>query len=266
MSFHSSIPACDVALAYHPATLRWVSTAIDSILNQQNADCILHVIADAVPQEEDNRIRSYFSDAPNIFFYRNENVIGPYQSLHTVFKHFKTDYIAIQDSDDISLPHRIWHSVTALQEHNAEIFGGAMENFIDWRSLITESIDHYLLRHSVIEHSGMETSLNPVGTINHPTMVIKYSTFKNLNGYEKWFSYADWDLIERAVRFGIPIHASPTIVTLRRLHKDSLCQNKQTGLGSDYHKKKMAERAKRHENLSGQTMCHNKFGSLNKYL
>ncbi len=59
---------CDVVIPYHTPALPYVHAAIDSILNQQNARCIIHVIADAVDTEHDQRIRQMYKDAPNLRF------------------------------------------------------------------------------------------------------------------------------------------------------------------------------------------------------
>lgn len=231
-----SIPACDIIIAYHSATLRWVSTSIDSALNQQNVRCIVHVVADEVDEADDQRIRNMFSGSANIRFYRNAKSIGPYQSVHRVFDCLETPHIAIQDSDDLSLPHRIRFSLDALERHRCDVFGGAMENFVDWQWKSHPTIRAKLAREGRIMHSGVSWSDCPSGWIANPTMVVKKSAFQALNGFAPLYTCADLEFSERVHRYGVPVHYSKAIVVLRRLHGQSLSSNDDTGHSSRYMK------------------------------
>jgi|GEM_PF-5059008 len=226
--------SCDIVISYHPATLQWVSAAIDSALNQQHANCFVHVIADAVPHEDDLCIRDKFKDAENISFYRNEQSLGPYHSLHSIFRYLKTDYIAIQDSDDISLPHRIWFSITELHNHNCAIFGGTMENFLDWRTRTDDLPKTKQCTAGVVVKSGFVSESYPHGWLINATMVLKKDTFMELNGFTDMFRGADAEFIERASCAGIAMHISDAVVILRRIHTSSLTSDKKIGLDTAY--------------------------------
>ncbi|MBT5149504.1 MAG: glycosyltransferase [Candidatus Peribacter sp.] len=257
--------SCDVVIAYHEPAIPYLATAIDSILNQQDAQCYIHLVADAVPEEKAEAIRQMYVDAPNMFFYRNEETLGPYRSFHSVFDSLKTDYIAVQDSDDIALPHRIWHSVTALQKSQCKIFGGAMENFIDWRSNDSQSPNSYLEEQGQIARSGIQEDYCPSGRVNNPTMVVAKSAFEELNGFADWYCGADNEFVERAHQAGVPVHFSDAVVVLRRLHKNSMVQNEDTGMHTNFQEKSARRLRDRYLQFT-EGFDPKPFGSLRKEL
>ena len=110
--------------------LQWVPQAIDSILWQQSVECFIHLINDDSP-ENDAWLREKYASRQNLFGYRNRRILGPYRSVHQEWPFMKTDNFAVQDSDDLSYPHRLWFSIQALETHGAEIFGGVMEQFLE---------------------------------------------------------------------------------------------------------------------------------------
>jgi hypothetical protein len=262
---HNESPiTCDVVLPYHNAALPYVAASIDSILNQQNARCIIHAIADAVSKEDEDIIKSLYRDASNIRFYRNETSIGQYQSVHKVFHKLESKYIAIQDSDDISLPHRLWHSVTEMQKHNADIFGASMENFIDWRSNGYAKADWYIENQGIISESGIKANYCPSGRVNNPTMVLTKQSFLKLNGFTDWRYSADNEFVERAHRAGMSFHYSPSVVVLRRIHKESIGQHPKTGFHTETQKKASQQLLARYEELESETDMA-QFGSMNAF-
>ena len=260
----NGVPCCDVLLPYHTAAIPYVTTAIDSVLNQQNVRCNIHVIADGVSETQADGIRQQYVDAPSVYFYRNNISIGQYQSIHRVFHKLRTDYIAIQDSDDISLPHRIWHSVTAMQEHDCDIFGASIENFVDWRSQGYAKSDWYMENQGVIAESGIKEDYCPSGRIINPTMVVTKQAFAALNGFTDWRYSADNEFIERAHRAGMSFHVSPSVVVLRRIHKGSIGQDAKTGFHTETQKEAAKALFKRYaEMIPGEDMA--QFGSLKEF-
>ena len=112
---------CDVVTPFCQADERYLFTSAYSILCQVGANVTLHVVADGFePSDETKRLAEEFE---NLKLYRNEKVLGPYLSVMRIFHNFKTDFFAIQDADDYSLPHRIWHAVTTLQRTGYDLFG-----------------------------------------------------------------------------------------------------------------------------------------------
>lgn len=259
----TDLPSCDVIIPYHEPTVRWLPMTIDSILNQQHAECIVHLIADAIDPSLDEGILREYEHLPQVRMYRNTERLGPYQSLHAIFSHLETDYIAIQDSDDIALPHRIWHSVTSMREHDADIFGGAQENFIDWQSRENPDLKQYVDWHGNIMFSGVHVRGTPSGRVNNPTMVVKKSCFEELNGFSCWLTGCDTEFIERAHRAGAKVHVSDAVVLLRRKHGSSFASSVDYGNGSDVSERIFKQR-NLHYNEFTPGFDPKLFGSLHK--
>ncbi|QDV49525.1 glycosyltransferase [Gimesia fumaroli] len=220
---------CDVIIPYHPATFEWVEESVNSILNQNCARPIIHLIADGFPTSED-ALRFKFNDAPNVRKWRNKTAVGPFISTMRIFDHLETDIMLVQDSDDIAMPDRCWYTVACLEQTGREIFGASVQQFIDhkWSCPLVERIYHK----SPTLTSGNINEANPGGNVVHPTMGIRKSTFEKLNGYTEALTAADTHLIRRAHEMGCSFFISPDVVALRRLHSKSLSHGKRIGFGS----------------------------------
>lgn len=242
-----SVVTCDVVLPYHEVTVGWLPSAIDSILNQRSARCVIHVVADGVERRHQNVVQKMFSSQPDIRFYHNPQPIGPYQSCNAIFFNLETDFIAMQDSDDISLPNRIYHSISALQKHHADIAGFAAQNFVDPACRGRNDSLSALASRRWINYSGPSNDVYPNGFLMNPTMVLTKAVFKRLNGFTDWFSYCDAEFIERARASGCKVIHDDTVTVLRRLHSKSMTNNTQTGLRTPYHNEHLNKLYKRYK-------------------
>lgn len=257
--------SCDIVIPYHAPAFQWVFTSVDSVLNQQNANCVIHIVGDAVDQKMHQEIIDRYRDAPDVYFYRNEDSLGPFRSLHKVFHAFKTPYSAFQASDDISLPHRIHYSVSALRKNSCEVFTAGIENFIDWKSSDSEVLQKEIQAAGRIQVPGPVAKNSPSGRVISGTMVIKNSTFLRLNGYADWFCGADTEFAERAYRSGASVCSSDIVVLLRRMHIESLYHGKSHGLHTDIRKAYKRQQLERFALFEGD-FDPRAFGSLDKYL
>lgn len=257
--------SCDVVIPYHRVPVRWVIDAIDSILNQQNADCVLHVVGDAVDEDMHRTIKGAFLGAPDVHFHMNTDAIGPFRSFHKAFHDFRTPYSAFQASDDISLPHRIHHSISLLRKQHCEIYSAAYENFLDWTSADDEFLKERIGHTGSIDLSGAIHGCSPSGKLNSGAMVMSNEMFLRLNGFADWFTSADTEFAERARRAGVPIVISDSIVLLRRMHTSSLYHGEEHGHHSAERNHYNAEMIERYERFV-PGFDPRPFGSLDKYL
>jgi len=129
---HSPKPVwdCDVVLPYYDSTDPYVQTAIDSILIQQDARCIVHIVAIDVMEENYRRLTRHYDGYTNLRFHRMAKPLGFYNLLLYLLEEYETDYIAFQHSSDIALPWRIKNSISLLQAENAEITSCATQNLL----------------------------------------------------------------------------------------------------------------------------------------
>ena len=220
---------CDVVIPYHPAAFEWVEQAVLSILNQNDAKPLIHLIADGFPISDDI-LRHKFNNMPNVRKYRNQNSVGPFVSTMRALKWFETDYIMPHDSDDYALPDRIRISLDQMRETGADLFGAAMTQFIDYR-WSSELVERIYKKEPVI-YSGIKNRRTPKGNAIHATLCIKKTAFEKLNGYFDSLTSADTHLVRRAGDAGMMLTTTDRVVALRRLHSQSLSHGKRSGIGS----------------------------------
>ncbi len=249
---------CDVVIPYCQANLQWLSAAVDSILNQAGSKCVVHLITDGFDVKDDPAL--LYKDHPQVRLYRNEKSIGPYRTLNRIFDRLETDYIAIQDSDDIALPHRIEHSIKTLQSKGGEIYGGAMRQFVSHEASDEKSLQR--LKATPIHRSGHKKwKLCPEGNVINGTLVVCKDTYQRMNGFADLMGSADLEFATRAHRAGCKIITDDEVVGLRRLHSESLSHG-------PTHGDKTASRIAAHEKIaeSYKSMVpgcdFRKFGSL----
>lgn len=255
-------PLCDVILPYHKEALPYVEEAIRSILNQtlnQHPNrLILHLIADGIPPEVDP-IVNQFDFLPNVRSYYTIEPAGPYVACLQAFQYLESDYLAIMDSDDIALPHRLDYSIQKLQETNADIFGGSMLQFVDYRnqdSSVLERWNKIPVHRSVKRKDGI--------SVVNCTMVIRRQSFEELNGFRDFFCGADIHFVQRAYIAGYKFHCDEEIIGLRRLMSSSISNNLQTGFGTDARKEILAQQQNDYHEINNGAHPRD-YGSLNKY-
>lgn len=248
---------CDVVIPYCQTNLQWLKTSVESILNQAGSECIVHLIADGFDLPDDPALE--YAHNSRVRLYRNKTTIGPYRSLNRIFDRLETPYIAVQDSDDIAMPHRIAHSIEALK--NGEIYGGAMRQFVSHENRDEESLRR--LKATPIHKSGHNKwRLCPEGNVINGTLVMRKDAYQRLNGFAPLMGSADLELATRAHRAGCKVITDDEIVGLRRLHSASLSHG-------PTHGDKTASRKAAHEKIkqSYEAMVpgcdFKKFGSLN---
>jgi len=214
---------CDAVIPYDPANLPFLPAAIQSTLNQQHADVVVHAVNDGFDDTLDAHIRRDFGDVDNVRLYRNPKPVGPYVTTNRLFDHLVTDFVLIHDSDDLAAPYRAWRSVTALEQTGADVFGGAMEQFVD------ESADGEYRRELLeraekrpVLFSGERWPLAPLGAIVNGAMTVRRDAFFRLGGFADWFTDADLEFATRLLAAGYRVHVSDQVTGRRRMHVESL--------------------------------------------
>lgn len=223
-----AIERCDVVIPYHRQNLCWLRSSIESILNQVNVDCVVHLVADGFSDVSDPALE--FADHPLVRWYRNDTCIGPYRTLHRIFSRLETSYIALQDSDDIALPHRLETSFKSMRRQNAEIFCAAMRQFVSFEDRNDTSLKRQ--RREPVLYPGQISKLTPNGRIINGTLLIAAAAFHRLNGFLAIHGGADLEFSTRSKRAGLKIVMSKEVLGLRRLHSGSLSRSVMHGTAS----------------------------------
>ena len=98
----------------------YLKESIESILNQTFSDFELIILDDGSTNDIETVVKSYNDD--RIAFYKNEENLGVSKTRNKLLDLAKGEYVAFQDSDDISYPARLEKEVKFLDE-NPEISG-----------------------------------------------------------------------------------------------------------------------------------------------
>lgn len=207
---------CDVVIPYCLKNLQWLPAAIDSILNQAGVNCLVHLIADGfdIPQEA-----LQYETLKQVRLYRNKQTIGPYRTMNRIFDRLESEFIAVQDSDDIAMPHRITYSLEKLQ--NGDVYGGAMRQFTSYETRDPES-DRRLERVPIHTSGHKKWRLCPEGNVINGTLVMRKEAYERLNGFADLMGSGDLEWATRSHRSGLRVITDDEVVGLRRLHNQSL--------------------------------------------
>jgi hypothetical protein len=207
--------SCDVIVPF--INKAYLSEVFDALLTQNRANCVIHAIDDCSGQDISDLVAAY----PMIRWYRNRQNIGQFMSANNVFDRCETDYIAINDADDISEPDRIWLSITALELGCADVYGSQTSQFIQGGDP-APPYNHYS-----IKPYNRENNIHP---IVHGTMVVRKSVFRRLNGYTDFGDLDqnkcgnDTEFMMRAFYFGYRFHIGQSKLMRIRIHGSS-CTN-----------------------------------------
>ncbi|MFX0186796.1 MAG: glycosyltransferase family 2 protein [Candidatus Hodarchaeota archaeon] len=101
-----------------------VSKAIESIINQTYKNFEFIIIDDGSKDNSLEIIKNYANKDKKIRVIRNRENLGLAKSLNKAIRLSSADYIARQDYDDISLPHRLEKQLKFLQENPLLAFCG----------------------------------------------------------------------------------------------------------------------------------------------
>ncbi|MCA9136409.1 MAG: glycosyltransferase family 2 protein [Planctomycetales bacterium] len=212
--------------------LQYVPAAIESIIDQDGAETIVHLIDDAGPESVDSLFDNWRSH-PRIRLYRNTKNVGQYVSFNNVSEYFETDLVTVQDSDDISLPHRVNTGGNLMRLCDADFFAATMEQFGD-RQIMDQIAAHERYRRSYWPYKNYFTYF-----AMNPTACFRTSMFRRLGGYSDFGGRQrnrgglDSEFMIRAYFSGARFAFSSSVVSRHRIHPDAATRRAETGFGSE---------------------------------
>jgi len=109
---------------------KFISEAIESILNQTYQNWELIIVNDGSTDKTREIIYSFMEDK-RVRYYEHTNNQGQAMAYNTGYLYSQGKYVAVQDSDDVSIPERLEKEVTILEEniHCKFVFSPAI--FVD---------------------------------------------------------------------------------------------------------------------------------------
>jgi glycosyltransferase involved in cell wall biosynthesis len=136
-----------------------------------------------------------------------------------------TEWVAVADADDVSLPHRLEEQMVAVTTHRVDLLGTAMEEF-DSRSGASLGI-----RRFPSDHESLVRVLRSRNPINHPTVLMRRTLALRVGGYQNLQMLEDYDLWARMVAAGGLIANHPEVLVRFRGGHAALRRRRTKGLG-----------------------------------
>lgn len=198
----------------------FLEKAIDSILNQTYKNFEFLIIDDASTDGTCDILGSY-SD-PRIFIHRNEENIGLTKSLNKGLVLTKGEFIARQDSDDVSHLNRFEKQVEFLNARPEVALIGSQARIIDsyGRILLYKDEEKETTRLSIIWELMFD---NPF--IHSSVMFRKNIVWEKYGGYDEQFrtsqDFALWSIMAKE---NILINMEETLIDFR-IHGKSVSKN-----------------------------------------
>ena len=244
--FAEETVACDVALPFH-GHLDYVQVAVQSLLEQEGAELVIHLIDDASPQDTEPFLR-YWQTHPRLRIYRNERNLGQFVSFNNIFPYLETSFVAVQDADDISFPQRIHRAGNALRLADAHIFGARLRQFGDqWAKPLT-GISTPTVKGEAHWRSWLpggdryRCSRYPAGDqgyfLENPSAVMRVSAFEMLGGFADFGELnrnlcgVDTEFYLRAYYSGLRFAMSRDVLVRYRCHPESITRKPLTRWGA----------------------------------
>ncbi|HEV3122883.1 MAG TPA: glycosyltransferase family A protein, partial [Isosphaeraceae bacterium] len=98
--------------------------AIRSVLDQERADVIVHLVDDGGSAAE---LLAKYKSRRNVVLHRNAVPRGTFATLHDLIPVLESEFVAVQDPRTISHPNRIRESVNLLAEQGADAAGASLD-------------------------------------------------------------------------------------------------------------------------------------------
>lgn len=263
---------CDVVLPFH-GQLGYVRDALQSLLQQDQAHATIHLIDDATPGDISNFLNEWARHS-QLRVYRNRENIGQFTSFNNVSRFWETDLVAVQDADDISLPHRLAWSAEMLDRTGADYFGAAVETFGDEQVILPIMKESETLK--VIPRDQYRRSFYPEWDrsnyfLENPTAMFRTAMFRELGGYADFGNRLmnrtslDTEFQLRCLYRGVRFAISHKIVTRYRVHPQSATQDRQTGWGTSARSESIRQLEDRCQIFRQGDFDPRSFGALGRY-
>jgi glycosyltransferase involved in cell wall biosynthesis len=215
----AAAPAVSVMVPVYN-TGRFLAATIEGILAQSFTDWELVAIDDGSTDDSAAVLRRYADRDPRVRFVSRPNR-GIVQTRNELLAMARGRYLAVNDSDDVSLPGRLAAQVRYLDGHPEVVVVGGWFDLIDaaGRRLTTlrpPSDDDAIQRGLLAGHCA----------ITHSCGLMRRDAVDRVGGYRTDFTYAqDLDLWLRLGEVGRLVNLEEAVVQFR-LHESSVSENK----------------------------------------
>lgn len=195
---------------------KYLSTAIDSILQQTWRDFEFIIIDDASFDTSPDILKEYKGKDERIRLINNKLNLGLGASLQKVIQAARGEFIARMDADDISLPDRFEKQIDYLIKHPEILVLGGEASFInqDINQGSRLPKDPDLMRWNMLLGNGL--------ILVHGSVMFRRLFFEKFGGYSDLRAAQDFELWTRTFcAKPLPIANLDEIIYLLRVHDNS---------------------------------------------
>ena len=216
-----------------------LSRAIESILSQTFRDFEFLIVDDGSTDDSFDIITSHSRKDPRIKVLRNEVNIGLTRSLNKALTAVRRQYIARQDSDDISLPERLKRQFDFLTTHPEVCLVGCSAIIID------SSGREIRPRPYNLAPSGIRNFMRRHNLLTHGSVMFRRGEILALGGYREQFHYAqDYDLwlriMERYYIHILPEYLYKTRISLENISMSrAILQDEYASIARRFHRERI---------------------------
>ena len=166
-----------------------VAASIESILNQTYQNIEILIIDDGSKDNTYEILKKFQNKHKNIRLFKNQDNLGLTKSLNILIEESKGEYIARQDSDDISVIDRISLQYEFMEQKELDFCSSRATILYSGKKIPRSS--HYLPKKIVMKFK------NP---FIHGTLFIKKSILLDVGKYDENFYYAqDYKLMKTLI-------------------------------------------------------------------
>lgn len=191
-----------------------IESSIKSILSQTYNNIEFLIVDDFSNDNSHKILKTYESLDNRIKIYKNNKNLGLTKSLNFLISQAKGDYIARQDSDDISFKTRIEEELKFIK--NNDLDACSSRALIKGTNKVIPKFSYYLPISFILKYK------NP---IIHGSLVIKKDVIESIGNYDEDFKYSqDYELITRLIKNNFKIKINKKI--LYKLNMEDNISNK----------------------------------------
>lgn len=215
--------ALTVILPHHNCAA-YLGDAVASVLRQDFPDLTLIVVDDSSPTEDWREALRPFAQDQRLRVYQTSRNVGHLRVKNALLPLVTSPYIGFQDADDISLPGRFRHQVTALAAGRADLVGCHIEHI--------DAAGRPIGRRRMPRNGNLLLRLGRSTVVHHPASVARRELLCRLGGFDGTATLgADTDLHLRAARL-FRLRNVARFLYRYRIWPGSLTQAPQTGFDS----------------------------------
>jgi glycosyltransferase involved in cell wall biosynthesis len=193
----------------------YLREAIESVLAQSVSDFEYVIVNDASTDNSLKILHEYAAKDARIRVIDNEKNLGLPGSRNKVLPMVRGKYVAWQDADDVSLPHRFERILARMEDDPTVGMCGAWLEFFQG-----DTIKGY--RRYDVDDAPLRKRIFRYSPVAHPTALIRRECFEQLGGFD--LSFAPAEDLELSFRFGTRFKFAnvPEVLLRYRQHTASM--------------------------------------------